>query len=70
MWRNPIFEKKSGRVMSDQRVPKMSFLGFQQKSNHLYVLVLLEYESTNSLLTFCKYHMSEKNLVMVPKPLD
>ena len=47
--------------MSDQRVPKMSFLGFQQKSNHLYVLVLLEYESTNSLLTFCKYHIWEKS---------
>ena len=39
--------------------------GFDKNLIHSYVRFLLEYESTNGLLTSCKKYMFEKNLVLV-----
>ena len=60
------FLKKNPRqVKRAQNVPKTRFLMFWQKYKP-YVLgyILLEYASTNGLLTFCKNHMFGKNLVL------
>ena len=44
---------------------KISFWGvFDQNLVHLYVFFLLEYENANGFVTFCKNHVSKKNLVL------
>ena len=59
--------------MRPEKVPKMRFWCFDKSLIHSCVLFILEYESNNVLLTFCKNHISGKNMViklMVQKPLD
>ena len=46
-------------VPTSQEGPKTKFLGvFDEYLTYSHVLFLLEYESTNGLLTFCKNHTS------------
>ena len=52
-----------------KKSPKWYFCGFDVTLIHSYVLFLFEYEITNVLLTFCpltfcKSHISGKNLVL------
>ena len=71
--------RKSGQLRRVQKVPKMTPKGFGFDKNLNYSCVLFfmcsffRYESTNGYLTFCKNHMSGKNLTLEffgQKPLD
>ena len=62
----PVFMKGHEKP---KKSPKWYFCGFDVTLIHSYVLFLFEYEITNVLLifcplTFCKSHISGKNLVL------
>ena len=52
--------------------PKWGFWSFDRNLIDLYVLFLLECESTNDIQTFCKNHVWEKCVawVMFQEPLN
>ena len=66
-WRSSIFEKKQQWVKSAQKVSKMAQkLGswdIDKNKIYSYLCILVEYESTNNLQTFCRNHMSRENLI-------
>ena len=63
-----FFEKKSWRVRRTLKVQKQPRNGvlellIKMQSNHVSTF-LIEYQSTNALLTFCRNSMRGKNLVL------
>ena len=59
-----LFKKTSDRLgLEDLKSPKVRFLGFWQKSYPFRYAFLIQHESVNVVLTFCKNNMFAKNLV-------
>ena len=53
-----------GSKKSKQMTQNRGFEDFDKNLIHPYVLFLIEYESTNDLITLYKNHISSKNLVL------
>ena len=58
----------SGEPKKFKNSPTIRFLRFWQNLIHVYVLFILYYESTSSLLTFCENRMPGKNFVLEYRP--
>ena len=65
-WKNVPLVQESPK--NSKIAPQSGFWGFDKNLIHVYVLFILYYESTSSLLTFCENHMPGKNFVLEYRP--